>query len=145
MYKIARNSTVRMIVDTIRDLPGEPQYYEFDAHAESMDLPNSDLVGLVAFSCTENDQFHDLTFGVVVMTVQDPGLTRSTDYVDAFYRRLQAHAKWPMFDDDGSPTGFEAVAFDGIAASPMGRVDMRPTVELVVTARITQAGLWSPQ
>lgn len=145
MYKIARNSTVRLIVDTIRDLEGDPQYYEFDAHAEGFELPNTDLIGLVAFSCTENDQFHDLSFGIVIMTVQDPGLTRSTDYVDAFYRRLQAHAKWPMFNDDGSPTGFEAVAFDGIAASPMGRVDMRPTVELVVTARITQAGLWSPQ
>ena len=64
--------------------------------------------------------------------------------MDTFYRRLQAHKKFAMFEDDGSTTGFEAVCFDGIAASPMGRVDMRPTVELAVTARVTQAGMWPP-
>ena len=145
MYKIARASTTRMIVDTIAQFGDAITYYEFDAHAEGFELPNTDLVGLVGFSCSQNDQFHDLSFGVAIMTVQDPSLTRSTDYVDTFYRRLAAHKKWTMFDDDGSATGFEAVAFDGVAASPMGRVDMRPTVELVVTARVTQAGMWTGQ
>jgi hypothetical protein len=144
VYKIARASTVRMIVDTMKSFGDAVEYYEWDGHAEGFELPAKDLIGLVAFSCAENDQFHDLSFGVAIMTFQDPGLTRSTDYVDAFYRRLQAHQKWPMFDDDGAPTGFEAVAFDGVAAAPMGRVDARPTVELVVTARITQAGMWPP-
>ena len=145
MYKIARASTVRMVVDTIKPFGDAVQYYEWDAHAEGFQLPQTDLIGVVAFSCTETDEFHDLTFGVAIMTFQDPGLTRSTDYVDAFYRRLRAFQKDPMFDDDGSPTGFEAVCFDGVSASPMGRVDARPTIELVVSARVTQAGQWPRQ
>jgi hypothetical protein len=147
MYKIARLSTVRLIVDTIKPWVDQDiaQYYEWDAHAESFRLPEKDLIGIVAFSCTENDQFHDLTFGVAIMTYNDTGLERATDYVDAFYRRLSAQQKWPMFNPDGSPTGFEAVTFDGTSATPMGRVDARPTTEIEVTARVTRAGQWPVQ
>lgn len=145
MYKLARLAAVRMVVDTIKPWASMADYYEWDGHAESFKLPERDLVGLVAFSCTENDQFHDLTFGIAIMTYNDPGLERSTDYVDAFYRRLSAMSKWPVFNADGSDTGFECVAFDGTSASPMGRVDTRPTVEVEVTARVTRAGHWPVQ
>lgn len=145
MYKIARASTVRMIMDTMRDLDGKPQYYDWDAHAEGFELPGRDLIGLVGFACTENDRFHDLVFGIGIMVIDDPSLARATDYVDAFYQRLAAQKRFPMFNSDGSVTGFEAVCFDGTSASPMSRVDFRPTVDLQVTARVTRAGEWPPR
>jgi hypothetical protein len=74
------------------------------------------------------------------MTFNDPGLERSVDYVDTFYSRLKAQSRWPMFFPDGTMTNFEAIAFDGTSASPMGRVDFRPTVEIEVSARVTWAG-----
>lgn len=145
MYKIARHSTVRMIIDGMKEIAPTADYYDWDAHAEGFELPNKDLIGLVGFSCTENDQFHDITFGIGIMVIDDPGLGRSTDYVDFFYRRLAAHRKFPMFNPDGSVTGFEAVCFDGTSASPMSRVDYRPTLDIQVSARVTRAGEWAPQ
>lgn len=139
MYAIARLSTVRMIVDAIEQFPGV-EYFEWDAHSDEFKLPQKDLIGLVAFSCTENDQFHDITFGVVIMTYNDPGLIRSTKYVDFFYKRLKAHQKFKMFDPDGTELDYEAVCFDGTSASPMSRVDARPTSDVQVSARITRAG-----
>lgn len=142
MYAIARLSAVRMIVDTIEEQgwADQVEYYEFDAHADNVELPQKDLIGLVAFSSTQNDGFHDITFGVVIMTYDDAGLIRSTTYTDVFYRRLEAHKKFPMFLPDGTPTDFEAVCFDGTSASPMSRVDVRPTADIQVSARVTRAG-----
>lgn len=145
MYATARTSTIRMIVDTIEPWKGQIDYYEWDGHAESFELPSSDLVGLVGFSCTQDGPFHDITFAVGIMAVNDPGLARMTTYVDTFYSRLSAHKKWPMFLPSGELAGFEAVVFDGTSASPMTRVDVRPTCEITVSARITRPGEWPPR
>lgn len=145
MYKVARHSTVRMVIDTFKALSAEAQYYEWDAHAEGFVLPNTDLIGLIGFSCTENSEFHDLTFGIGIMVIDDPNLIRAVDYTDAFYRRLAAQSRFPMFNPDGSNTGFEAVVFDGTSASPMSRVDMRPTLEIQCSARVTRAGQYPAQ
>jgi len=140
MFKIARLSTVRMIIDTAAQFGSDVQYTEWDGHAEDFKLPNKDLVGLVVFSCTENDKFHDLNFGIGIMVIDDPSLVRATNYADLFYQRLQAQKRFPMFNDDGSRTGFEAVIFDGTSVSPMTRVDYRPTFDIQVSARVTRAG-----
>jgi hypothetical protein len=52
MYKIARSSTVRMIMDTIKPWMPQVGYYEWYGHAESFKLPETDLIGLLAFSCS---------------------------------------------------------------------------------------------
>ncbi|PZP71769.1 hypothetical protein [Methylorubrum populi] len=145
MYKIARSSTIRMITDTIQPWGAQLLYTDWDAHAESFQLPGIDLVGLVGFSCSENDTFHDITFGIAVMVLDDPHLERATDYIDTFYKRLAAQSRYPMFNPDGTETGFEAVIFEGTSVSPMTRVDYRPTTEITASARVTRAGQWPPK
>lgn len=145
MYEIARNSTVRMIVEQLRLWAPKVDYTEWDGHAENYKLPEKDLIGLLAFSCTENDRFHDLTFGIAVMTFNDPSLGRSTRYVNAFYNRLLGQSTYPIYSANGTLAGFNAVVFDGTSVSPMQRVDARPTVEINVSARLTRVTEKLPQ
>ncbi|GJE78085.1 hypothetical protein [Methylorubrum suomiense] len=142
MYATARAATVRMIVDTMEPWKAAADYTDWDAHAEGFKLPSTDLIGLIGFSCSRNGPFHDLTFGVGIMVLNDPGLGRMTDYVDTFYARLAAHKTFPVFNADGTLTDFEIVCFDGTSAAPMSRVDYRPTTEITVSARVTRAGEW---
>ena len=142
MYAIVRKSCVRMIKETVKPFGNGIRLFDWDAHAEGQDLPKTDLVGISGFACTLDHPFHDITFSVAIMVHDDPNLGRLIDYTDAFYKRLQAHQKFPIYNPDGSLTGFEAVIFDGTQAAPMSRVDYRPTMEITVSARVTRAGQW---
>ncbi len=142
MYALVRKSCVRMILDTIQPYVAEVAYFDWDAHAEGQDLPKADLIGIAGFSCTEDHPFHDITFSVAIMVHDDPNLDRLITYTDLFYQNLRAHCKFPIYNPDGTMTGFEAVCFDGTQAAPMSRVDFRPTMEITVSARVTQAGDW---
>lgn len=141
MYKLIRNSTVRMIVETFQPWMPKVQYYEWDGHAQTKELPRQDLVGLVNFSCKDVGQFHDIDFSIAIMTVDDPSLGRLTDYVDAYYRRLQGQARYDVYKPDGTLAGYDVLIFEGTDASPMGRVDTRPTAEISVSGRVGRAGL----
>lgn len=140
MYAPARNSAVRMIVDTIERYGAKAQYYEWDAHAEQFELPDADLFGLSGFSCTQNGMFHDITFAVGIMTKQDQGFVRMVEYIDLFYKRLAALERFPIFNEDGREYGFDAVIFDGTSVSPLTRVDQRPAQTISCAARLGVAG-----
>lgn len=141
MFKVVRNSLIRAVMDTLQPRFPGVQYYEWDAHAEPMDLPKTDLIGLVNFSCQANGGFHDLDFSVAMMTIDDPSLGRMVDYVDLLYARFQPQERFSILLPDGTDAGFEALIFDGTNASPMGRVDTRPTSEISVSGRVGRAGL----
>jgi hypothetical protein len=145
MYLLARQSAVRLIVDTIADLGGEAQYYDWDAHAEQFELPDADLFGLVGFSCTQNGQFHDVTFGVGIMSKMDMNLTRMVGYIDTFYKRLQAQERFSIFLPDGTESGFDCVIFDGTSVSPLTRVDQRPAQTVNCAGRLGVAGFTFPE
>lgn len=144
MYAIARFSAVRMIVDLLETLGSSVEYYEWDAHAEKFTLPDKDLFGLSAFSCTQNGMFHDVTFAVGIMTKQDTNLTRMVEYTDLVYRRLAAQERFPIYRLDGSEAGFDCVCFDGTSASPLTRVDQRPAQTVSCAARLGVAGFTLP-
>jgi hypothetical protein len=140
MYEIARSSCIRMIRDTIEQYGDKATYYDFDNHAEGKSLPNTALFGLTGFSMTQNDQFHDLTFGVGIMTRGDENLGQMIKYIDLFYNRLAVQERFKIYRLDGSEAGYDVVIFDGTSASPMTRVDQRPAQTVTCAARMGVAG-----
>lgn len=138
MYEIARNSTTRMVVDTIEGL--DAVYYDWDAHAEATALPDTDLVGLVGFALTQEGKFHDIVCGIGIVTQTDGGLYRLTNLVDLFYNRLAAQARFTIYRADGTQVGV-ATCFDGTTVSPATQVDVRPAQTLSFSARLVPEGV----
>lgn len=139
MYRVARDSTVRMIVDEIEALGGVG-YIDWDAHAEEFKLPDTDLTGIVGFSLTQEGKFHDIVCGIGIVTQTDSGIVRLTDLVDHFYNRLSTGARYDIFDNAGDKIGV-ATCFDGTTVSPTASVDTRPAQTLSFTARLVPDGV----
>jgi hypothetical protein len=140
MYEIGRNSTMRLVKDELDALGGTQQYYDWDAHAETFKLPDVDLVGLVGFSMTQEDKFHDLVCGIGIITQSDNGLYRLTSLVDHFYNRLAAGGRFAVYDSNGDQCGI-ATCFDGTTVSPATQVDTRPAQTITFSARIVPEGI----
>lgn len=139
MYAIARKSVVRFILDSIAELPASAmpvEYLDWDAHGETQELPNADLIGAIGFAYTERDKFCDIVFGIGMVTFTDPNILRLTDYADFFSKRLQAESTFPAYDPvTGDRIGMITV-FDGTTVTPINRVEIRPALSLQASARL---------
>lgn len=139
MYEITRNSITRMINDTATAVYPGIAIYDWDAHAETTELPKTDLLGQVGLSLTEDGEFHDFTCGIGIVTLDDPGLYRLTKLVDLFYRRLKHQSRFTVYNDDGSPFGV-ATMFTGTSVTPATQVDVRPAQTLSFSGRLVPEG-----
>ncbi len=126
-----------MITDTVADLGDKIVFHDWDGHAEDFKLPENDVVGILGFSSTQSGRFHDFTFAVAVSTFNDTGVYRLTSLIDRFYRRLEAEKQFDVYDPETGTAVGKAVIFDGTSASPMARVDARPTQTVMCSGRLT--------
>lgn len=112
------------------------QVFDFDAHAVTKELPESDLVGIGEYSLTNSTDMHHITCMIMVCTMSDDtGLDRLSPVVDALYNELKPGTSGeilPVLDKNGIKRGYLTV-MDDVMVTAVGATKTRPIQALALS------------
>lgn len=112
------------------------QVFDFDTHAVTKELPQSDLVGIGEYSTTNMKDMHHITCMIMVCTMSDDAeLGRLTPVIDALYHELKPGASGemlPVLDAQGLKRGYLTV-MDDVMVTAVGATKTRPIQALALS------------
>jgi hypothetical protein len=109
--------------------PDEPiEYIDWEAHANILELPDTDLIGTTAVTFTEDEP--DLFTGSFSIGVSsyasDKNLFRLRNYVGEVFRHLRPGDKIPYYDRETLVQRGWLYITNGTSVLPMTKADVRP-------------------
>lgn len=117
----------RSIISDLSSVGITPALYDFEAHADTHELPNSDLFGpaAVAIEETTPDQFV-VTFALGISAYNDTNLFRHREMAARALDRLAVRKTIDYYDAvTAQKVGYMVIA-DGTTLPPMTRAGVRP-------------------
>lgn len=106
----------------------EIQFIDWEAHANTPELPNSDLVGPTAVTFQEFEgEDIQVNFAMAVSTYgDDKNLFRHRDYVGLIFERLRPGRRFKYFDAHQSLQKSVFKITPGTLLAPMTQASLRP-------------------
>lgn len=108
------------------DVPIE--FIDWEAHANIMELPETDLIGLTAITLTEESPHMfqgSFTLGVSSFAT-DKNLFRLRSYVGKGFSAMRPECKIPFYDEAAASQIGWLYVVDGTTILPMTKADARP-------------------
>lgn len=134
MFKTARLSTIRFINNL---KPNLIQYIDWDESSDIQTLPIGDLVGLNAFTMSNQGKMHEIAFGITIATNNDKNLFRITDLVDLYYNAVLPEKEFIIHDPQNTNPIAKALFIEGAQIHPITRFETRVAQSIQVSALIT--------
>lgn len=140
-------SLIAEIQDIIQDarsqgISSDLAYHAWDSRGDITELPDTDLIGLVDWTYSENGGLSTVTSGIMLSTRNDANLFKEVEILDVI-RNHCIHKPgnfktWRILDDNGEEyTVFQVTDFEVL---PSGRSEVRNTrhigIELMKTANV---------
>lgn len=121
----------------------EIEFMDWEAHANTPELPNMDLIGPSAMTVTEHSkELITVSFAIGVSTFTgDKNLFRQRDYVARVFERLRPENKIIYFDAESASEKSVLVITDGTMAAPMSKSESRPWQYVQCEALLVPVGL----
>jgi hypothetical protein len=133
LYENLHSSLVVFVQGIIEDRkPAHPEtaieYIDWEAHANTLELPDTDLIGTTAITFTE-DEPHvfggSFTIGISSFA-SDKNLFRLRNYVGSTFGRMRPESKIPLYDQEACVQLGWLHVVDGTTVMPMTKADTRP-------------------
>jgi hypothetical protein len=102
------------------------EFIDWEAHANILELPDSDLVGITAVTFSEDEAISG-SFTVGISTfASDKNLFRLRNYVGKAFSCMVRGSKIPIYDQEACVQIGWAHIIDGTTVMPMTKADTRP-------------------
>lgn len=116
------------------------EVFNFDAHADINDLPNSDVIGVAELQLENDLETQELTCMIGVSTLNDTNLLRMDRIVDFVYANLAPGQMLQVVSaNNGSPIGWMKVK-RGTAVFAVSKTKVRPLQFIAVALGTDQTG-----
>ena len=126
LYKNVVSSLQKFVTDFQAERMSDAEYIAWDAHAQIMELPSTDGIGLAGVGLAEEGKNEwEIIFGVAVTTWEDPNLFRMTDLISDLFDRLAPETTVPVVDADTGAVLSWMVLTPPCAITPVGRHEVR--------------------
>jgi hypothetical protein len=83
---------------TLGFLDTNAEYFEWDAHAVTAELPSKDLLGLQGISLDDDEQLLTSTCSIVVSTYEDPEINNLRKTVNYLFDSYNLGERFPLKD-----------------------------------------------
>lgn len=134
---------IQEIITEIRDedVSQDLQYHAWDSRGAVTELPDTDLVGLVNWSYSENGGLPIIEGGLILSTLYDENLFKEVKILDILRDHCvkeDHYLQWPLLDDTGEEYGLLTIT--EFEVLPSGRSEVRSTrhigIEFIKTSNI---------
>ncbi|BCJ91781.1 hypothetical protein IZ6_25160 [Terrihabitans soli] len=139
MYRNLHGSVVKFAQALIEEInstipDGAFQFYDWDAHAETQELPNSDLLGPHGLAFVESENVIEVTFAIAVSTYGDENLFRLRDGLNMAFEKMRPTKTVEYYDAATTSLLNKMVIASGTMLAPVGRATIRPWQFVQATA-----------
>lgn len=135
---------IKEIIQEAKDsgISNDLEYHAWDSRGEITELPDTDLIGLVDWTYSENGGLSTVNAGLLLSTRNDKNLFKEVQILDIIREHCVAKPgnfkTWKIYDDDGDQyTWFQVSDFEVL---PSGRSEIRNTrhvgIELMKVANV---------
>ena len=100
-------------------------FINLDAHAEILEWPATDLIGLQGFAISTDEGMHEITAALHVMTLNDPNLFRHYELLDRLFEALKPTNKLKLYSAQTALERSWMVVTNGTSVLPVGRAETR--------------------
>lgn len=124
-------SLIRLCNDMIQEMKDEgqaaPAFIDWEAHAATPELPNSDLLGPTAFALTEDEGgILEASFAIAASSYGEEHLFRHRYMIDKLFSRLRVEKQINLVHPETGHYAGKLIITDGTTMSPMSRANLRP-------------------
>lgn len=132
---------IQEIITTLHDDSISPdiEYMAWDSRGDVTELPSHDLIGLVDWTFSENDDHRpDIECAILLSVVNDMNLFREVLILDAIrdacvHQTRDEYLVWTMKDDDGEP--FSQLQVTDFTVMPSGESEARTVRQIGISLK----------
>ena len=130
MYENVRSSFFKFLGEEIASMKSagietDAQVFDFDAHVDMKEFPETDLVGPSNYSFTWDDNLIEVQVAFGVSTINDEGMFRHHRMVGHLTQRLKPGRTMTVVNAQTGQPADILVSGSPLTASPMAKTDIR--------------------
>lgn len=124
IYTCICNSLIRFGEDFRKANAPDAVYFDWDAHAQISDIPESDVIGPAGIGLANEGKITQVAFSYGLATVGDTNLFRLREMMSKLYGVLQPEDIVPVYDTNGNRFSWIVVK-SPVTIAPVSKSEVR--------------------
>lgn len=133
IYSCICSSIIRFGEDFRRANDPTATYFDWDAHADISQIPETDVVGPAGIGLANEGKITQVVFSIGLATVADENLFRLRRMMSALYGQLQPEMTIPVYDTAGARASWLVVKAP-VTIAPVSKSEIRAVQFISVMA-----------